>query len=39
MFMIFLVDFYDISMRLLWDLNKISMIFLEDFLGNSMGFP
>ena len=35
--MIFLLDFYDISVRLKWDLKMISVIFLEDFFGNSMG--
>ena len=38
-----LLDSYDISVRLLWDLkrisNGISMIFLEDLIGNSMPFP
>ena len=34
----FLPYFYDISMRFLWDFKK-TMIFLEDFFGNSMGFP
>ena len=43
--MICLLDSYDISLRLLWDLKRmsngtsISMIFLEDLFGNSMPFP
>ncbi len=35
MYMIFLLDFYEVTMGL----KKISMICLQGFFGNSMGYP